>query len=184
LWVVEIQNEGRKSPMEEYAQTALVEMLTRSASGPDLAGALGPLAGQRPVLDALIEGLGPVVSTLVQVTLGLGGRTAAGTVSLGQAEEELRTQGRDLMRAVLQAVMDAASAGQERVPGGVSGPGGVRRTRIEDGHTRAVATVFGRITVSRLAYRAPGVANVHPLDEILDLPGGLYSARIHRVSSA
>jgi hypothetical protein len=160
-----------------------MEMSTRSASGPDLAGALGPLAGQRPVLDALIDGVGPVVSTLLQVTLRSGGRTAAGTASLGQAEEELGTNGRDLMRAVLQAVVDAASAAQERVPGGMTGPDGVRRTRVEADHTRTVATVFGRITVDRLAYRAPGVGNVHPLDEVLDLPDGLYSAGLARLSA-
>ena len=169
--------------MEDYAHAALMEMLTTTAGGPDLAGALGQLCGQRPVLDALIDGLGPVVSTLLQVTLGLGGRAAAGTASLGQVEEELRTSGRDLMRAVLQAVVDAASAAQERVPGGVDGPDGVRRPRVEDGHTRTVATMFGRISVDRLTYRAPHVANVHPLDEVLDLPDGLYSAGLARLSA-
>ena len=183
MWVVEIQNEERKSPVSDYARTALMEMLTTAASGPDLAGALESVAGQRPVLDVLIEGLGPVVSTLLQVTLGLGGCTAAGTVSLGQAEEQLRTSGRELMRATLQAVVDAASAAQERVPGGVDGPDGVPRTRVEDDHTRTVATVFGRIAVDRLAYRAPGVCNVHPLDEVLDLPDGLYSAGLARLSA-
>jgi hypothetical protein len=169
--------------VEDYAHTALLEMLTSAAGGSDLAGALEPLAGRRRVLDALIDGLGPVVSTLLQVTLGLGGRAEAGTVSLGQAEEELRTSGRDLMRATLQAVVDAACAAQERVPGGVDGPDGVRRTRVEDGHARTVATVFGRITVDRLAYRAAGASNVHPLDEVLDLPDGLYSTGLARLSA-
>ena len=169
--------------MEDYARTALMEMLTTTATGPDLAGALESVAGRRPVLEALIEGLEPVVSRLLQVTLGLGGRAAAGTASLGQAEEELRTSGRDLMRATLQAVVDAASVAQERVPGGVDGPDGVRRTRVEDDHTRTVATVFGRITVDRLAYRAPHVCNVHPLDEVLDLPDGLYSTGLARLSA-
>jgi hypothetical protein len=103
-------------------------------------------------------------------------------VSLGQAEEELRTSGRDLMRATLQAVVDAACAAQERVPGGMDGPDGVRGTRVEDGHARTVATVFGRITVDRLAYRAAGASNVHPLDEVLDLPEGLYSTGLARLS--
>jgi hypothetical protein len=87
------------------------------------------------------------------------------------------------MRAVLQAVVDAAAAAQERVPGGVDGPDGVRRPRVEDGHVRTVATVFGPITFSRLAYRAPRACNVHPWDEVLDLPDGLYSAGLARLSA-
>jgi hypothetical protein len=108
-------------------------------------------------------------TTLVglQVGIGLGGGAAAGTVSPGQAEEELRTSGRDddpagdaeMIRQAMQAVMDVASAAEERLPGGVEGPDGVRRTRVEDGHARNVATVFGRITVRRNAYRAPQAAN-------------------------
>lgn len=169
--------------MEDYAHTALMEMLTTAATGPDLAGVLAPQADRQPAVDGLIEGMGPVVSTLLQVGIGLGRRAAAGTVSLGGAEEELRTSGRDLIRQLLQAVVDAASAAEERVPGGVDGPDGVRRRRVEDGHARTVATVFGRITVSRLAYRAPHTSNVHPLDQVLDLPGGLYSAGLARLSA-
>jgi hypothetical protein len=81
------------------------------------------------------------------------------------------------MRAALQAVVDAASAAQERVPGGVDGPDGVRRTRVEDGHTRTVATVFGRITVDRLAYRASGASNVHPLDGVAEDPHGCHAGQ-------
>ena len=167
--------------MEDYARTALMGMLTAMVTGPDLAEVLGPVAGQGPVIDALIDGLGPVVVSLLRVGIGLGGRTAAGTVSLGEVEQELRTSGREWIRAAMQAVMDAASAAEERRPGGVDGPDGVRRGRVEDGHARSVATVFGRIRVCRLAYRAPRAANVHPLDEVLDLPAGLYSPGLARL---
>ena len=167
--------------MEEYARTALMGMLTAMVTAPDLAEVLGPVAGQGPVIDALIDGLGPVVVSLLRVGIGLGGRTAAGTVSLGEVEQELRTSGREWIRAAMQAVMDAASAAEERRPGGVDGPDGVRRRRVEDGHARSVATVFGRIRVCRLAYRAPRAANVHPLDEVLDLPAGLYSPGLARL---
>ena len=167
--------------MEDYARTALMGMLTAMVTAPDLAEVLGPVAGQGPVIDALIDGLGPVVVSLLRVGIGLGGRTAAGTVSLGEVEQELRTSGREWIRAAMQAVMDAASAAEERRPGGVDGPDGVRRGRVEDGHARSVATVFGRIRVCRLAYRAPRAANVHPLDEVLDLPAGLYSPGLARL---
>ena len=167
--------------MEDYARTALMGMLTATVTGPDLAEVLGPVTGRGPVIDALIDGLGPVVVRLLQVGIGLGGRAAAGTVSLGEVEQELRTSGRELIRAAMQAVMDTASAAEERRPGGVDGPDGVRRRRVEDGHARSVATVFGRIRVCRLAYRAPLAANVHPLDEVLDLPAGLYSPGLARL---
>ncbi|HWO63256.1 MAG TPA: ISKra4 family transposase [Umezawaea sp.] len=167
--------------MEDYPRTALMGMLTATVTGPDLAEVLGPVTGRGPVIDALIDGLGPVVVRLLQVGIGLGGRAAAGTVSLGEVEQELRTSGRELIRAAMQAVMDAASAAEERRPGGVDGPDGVRRRRVEDGHARSVATVFGRIRVCRLAYRAPLAANVHPLDEVLDLPAGLYSPGLARL---
>ena len=167
--------------MEDYARTALMGMLTAMVTGPDLAEVLGPVTGRGPVIDALIDGLGPVVVSLLQVGIGLGGRAAAGTVSLGEVEQELRTSGREWIRAAMQAVMDAASAAEERRSGGVDGPDGVRRRRVEDGHARSVATVFGRIRVCRLAYRAPLAANVHPLDEVLDLPAGLYSPGLARL---
>jgi hypothetical protein len=167
--------------VEDYARTALMGMLTATVTGPDLAEVLGPVTGRGPVIDALIDGLGPVVVRLLQVGIGLGGRAAAGSVSLGEVEQELRTSGRELIRAAMQAVMDAASAAEERRSGGVDGPDGVRRRRVEDGHARSVATVFGRIRVCRLAYRAPLAANVHPLDEVLDLPAGLYSPGLARL---
>ena len=167
--------------MEDYARTALMGMLTAMVTGPDLAEVLGPVTGRGPVIDALIDGLGPVVVRLLQVGIGLGGRAAAGSVSLGEVEQELRTSGREWIRAAMQAVMDAASAAEERRSGGVDGPDGVRRRRVEDGHARSVATVFGRIRVCRLAYRAPRAANVHPLDEVLDLPAGLYSPGLARL---
>ena len=167
--------------MEDYARTALMGMLTATVTGPDLAEVLGPVTGRGPVIDALIDGLGPVVVSLLQVGIGLGGRAAAGTVSLGEVEQELRTSGREWIRAAMQAVMDAASAAEERRSGGVDGPDGVRRTQVEHGHARSVATVFGRIRVCRLAYRVPRAANVHPLDEVLDLPAGLYSPGLARL---
>ncbi len=51
-----------------------------------------------------------------------------------------------------------------------TGADGVVRTRAERGHARPLATVFGQVRVTRLAYRAPGAANVHPLDAELNLP--------------
>ena len=167
--------------MAGYARTALAGMLTAAGADPELTGVLETVDGRVPVIDTLLAALSPVVVTLLQVGIGLGGRIAAATVSLGDAEEELRTSGREVIRQTMQAVVDVASSGEERLPGGVDGPDGVRRTRVEGGHARDVSTVFGRITMRRNAYRAPQVSNVHPLDEVLDLPEGLYSPGLARL---
>jgi hypothetical protein len=118
---------------------------------------------------------------VLQVGMGLGDAWRRGPPGLGEVEEELRTGGRELIQALMQAVMDAASVAEQSRPGGVEGPDGPRRTRVEDGHSRTVSTVFGRIAVSRKAYRAPGAANAHPLDEALDLPECLYSPGLARL---
>ena len=41
---------------------------------------------------------------------------------------------------------------------------------METGHARALATIFGEVTVTRLAYREPGQPNLHPADAMLNLP--------------
>ena len=41
---------------------------------------------------------------------------------------------------------------------------------METGHTRFLGTVFGEITVTRIAYREPGRPNLHPADATLNLP--------------
>src|ERR1035441_4042192 len=55
---------------------------------------------------------------------------------------------------------------------GVTGADGIARTRAEKGHGRRLATVFGQVTVTRIAYRAPGAGNVHLLDAARDVPVG------------
>ena len=49
------------------------------------------------------------------------------------------------------------------------------RRRVEYGHTRLLATTVGPVEVTRIAYRAPTVSNLHPADARLALPDGRYS---------
>jgi len=57
----------------------------------------------------------------------------------------------------------------------VTGSNGIARTRAETGHQRPLATVFGQVTVTRIAHRAAGAANVHPADAALNLPEEKHS---------
>ncbi len=108
-----------------------------------------------------------------QIEGWLDGLEAAG---LGHAalEEELAARGRELQRRLLQDHLDLRAAREQRCKV-VTGPDGVARTRAEAGHGRLLATVFGEVMVSRIAYRAPGAGNVHPADAELGLPRGKHS---------
>ena len=63
----------------------------------------------------------------------------------------------------------------------VVGDEGVTRSRVETGHTRALETVFGTVSVERLAYRAPGVGNLHPADATLNLPVERHSHGLRKL---
>lgn len=47
-----------------------------------------------------------------------------------------------------------------------------------------LATVFGQLTVTRMAYRAPGAVNVHPADAELNLPEEKQSHGLRKLAAA
>jgi hypothetical protein len=98
----------------------------------------------------------------------------AAALEHGELEELLEARGREMMRLLLQGHLDLRAA-RERRQEQVTGPDGVPRTRAERGHCRQLSSVFGPVTVSRIAYRAPGVPNVHLADAELNLPPGRHS---------
>ena len=86
----------------------------------------------------------------------------AGQLRHADLEEQLQDRGRELLRRMHQDHLDLLAAREQRRDD-VTGPDGIARTRAEKGHGRAMATVFGQVTAARIAYRAPGAPNVHPL---------------------
>jgi hypothetical protein len=60
---------------------------------------------------------------------------------------------------------------------------GTIHTRVERGHTRGVATIFGQIAVTRLAYRALWSTNLYPADAALNLPEEKYSFGLRRLAA-
>ena len=94
-------------------------------------------------------------------------------------EEQLEARGREVLRLLLQDHLDLRAAREQRHKG-VTGPDGVARTRAEAGHTRPLSSVFGPVTVCRIAYRAPGAPNAHPADAELNLPPGKHSHGLSR----
>ncbi|WP_373873385.1 hypothetical protein, partial [Actinoplanes derwentensis] len=89
-------------------------------------------------------------------------------------EEFIAGAGRDVLRQALQDHLDARAAAEQRLPE-VTGADEVTRRRAEPGHTRLLSTTLGPVEVTRIAYRHPGVSNLHPADARLALPEGWYS---------
>jgi hypothetical protein len=99
-----------------------------------------------------------------------------------ELEEQLGARGRELMRRLFQGHLDLLAAGEERRDD-VAGEDGVVRTRAERGRARPLVTVFGQVTVSRIAYRSPGRSNVHLLDAALNLPEEKHSHGLRRLAA-
>ncbi|MFJ2746229.1 ISKra4 family transposase [Streptomyces sp. NPDC087440] len=103
----------------------------------------------------------------------------AGGLAHHEVEDLLEERGRDLLRQLFQDHLDLREkreqeAVEQRRPR-VFGADGLLRPRLERGHGRLLATVFGTVTVSRCAWRHLEASNVHPADEVLSLPRGRHS---------
>lgn len=106
--------------------------------------------------------------------------TEAGSLSHGELEHVLDRRGRELLRRLLQDHLDLRAQREERVE--VVDVDGVTHGSVEAGHTRQLATVFGAVTVERLAYRHRRSPNLHPADGALNLPNERHSHGLRRVA--
>src|SRR6266702_1566147 len=116
-----------------------------------------------------------------QMTQWLAGAEAAG-LTHGELEERAGERGRELARLLYQDHLDLRAAREERREQ-VTGPDGIARARVEREHARPLGTVFGQVTVTRMAYRAPGAPNVHPADGQLNLPEGKHSHGLRKLAA-
>ncbi len=89
-------------------------------------------------------------------------------------EDHLTERSRELMRQLYQDRLDLHTLREQRRTD-IVGADQVARTRVEHGHQRGLSTVFGKVTVTRIAYRAPKAVNLYPTDDILNLPEGKHS---------
>lgn len=105
-----------------------------------------------------------------------------GELSHAELEQRLTVEAREVTRALLQDHLDLRAVREERLPE-VVGDDAVARRYAEPGHTRGLVTVFGRVTVQRIAYRAKGAGNLAPADGVLNLPAGLHSHGLRRLTA-
>jgi hypothetical protein len=108
--------------------------------------------------------------------------TDAVALSHAELEQRLEVDGRELLRRLFDDHLALRAAREQRLER-VRGDEGVLRSRVESGRVRALETVFGTVSVERLAYRASGVANLHPADAALNLPIERHSHGLRKLAA-
>ena len=119
---------------------------------------------------------------LFETVLGwLAGQQAAG-MEHGELEARLQADAREVFRQLFQDHLDLRAVREQRIEDVVDADQ-VAHPSAEPGHTRGLATVFGQVRVTRIAYRARGRANLHPADGKLNLPDEEYSHGLRRLAA-
>ena len=95
-----------------------------------------------------------------------------------EIEAYLETDGRELLRLLLQDHLDNRGSG--RVGEAVCGSDGVVRSHKRDHMEIGYKSVFGSVRVARTGYSQRGVASLFPLDAQLNLPAHGYSHRLQK----
>ncbi len=76
----------------------------------------------------------------------------SGFLDHGEREDVIGQEGRELQRRLLQATFALDSAREERIAH-VTSAAGIPHGSVEAGQSRGLASVFGPVRVSRMAYR-------------------------------
>jgi hypothetical protein len=109
----------------------------------------------------------------------LAGPDCAGATH-AELEDVLTARSREVFCQLMQDHLDLRAQREQRLPE-VTDAGQVARGAVETGHTRALTTVFGQVTASRLAYRRRGHVNLYPADGQLNLPTEKHSHGLRRL---
>jgi hypothetical protein len=116
----------------------------------------------------------------------LAGPAAAGLTAC-ELEDLLDERGREVLRQLLQDHFGLRAAREEQQARERSAPatgiGGITRNRLETGHGRLLATLFGTVRVTRCAWRRPGTANFCPAGAALSLPAGRHSHSLAKLAA-
>ena len=105
----------------------------------------------------------------------------ARSLTHAQLEDQLEVMGRELMRQLYQDHLDLRALREEQVQ--VYAAGGVHHASVQENRSRTLATVFGPVTHSRMAYRRHASHNLHPADAALNLPVERHSHGLRRMAA-
>jgi len=118
----------------------------------------------------------------VEVLGWLEGSDAA-ALSHAELEDQLDCRGRELLRRMFQDHLSLRAVTEPRLEGVLDAEARTHGA-VEAGHRRPLATVFGEVEVTRLAYRRRGQANLYPADAALNLPAERHSHGLRRLAAA
>jgi hypothetical protein len=107
-------------------------------------------------------------------------RAAQAHAALGEVERESERRGRELVRLMLQAHLDARGDGNVGEAIVVQAGEAALRLAHRRIRSRRIVTVFGELKLTRAGYGAPGQRTVYPLDQQLQLPARTYSYECQR----
>jgi hypothetical protein len=111
----------------------------------------------------------------------LGGEEADG-LEHAALESWIESEGRELLRALFQDRLDLRAEREQRAQR-ITDERGVGRRSVESGHQRPLHSVFGEVSVKRLAYRQRGEDNLYPADGVLNLPDERASHGVRRLAA-
>ena len=119
---------------------------------------------------------------LAEELIGWLSEAESGALTHAELEEQLTVRGRQWQRQLLQDHFDLRAVREERLRA-VTGQDGVVRAYAEAEHQRMLATVFGPVAVTRVAYRAKGADSRFVADAGLNLPKQRYSHGLRRLAA-
>jgi hypothetical protein len=103
-----------------------------------------------------------------------------------ELEQFVAGRGREVLRQMVQDHLDLRAVREQEAARergrAVMGADGVTRGRVETGHRRLLATLFGTVRVTRCAWRRPGAGNFYPADAALSLPAPRHSHTLARLA--
>jgi hypothetical protein len=96
----------------------------------------------------------------------------------GDVESLIAREGNELLRRMMQGYLDQRAQSEEQLEG-VMGADGQERWHGR-ARSRALATLFGEVTVRRLGYSGARLDSLFPMDAALNLPPDKYSLGLRR----
>lgn len=100
------------------------------------------------------------------------------TLEHGDVESLIAREGNEVLRRLMQGYLDQRAEAEEPLDG-VIGADGQERGHCR-ARNRALATLFGEVTVQRMGYSGIRLGSVFPLDAALNLPPDKYSQGLRR----